>query len=43
MFEEKLKPPSFSVPKLGPQKKQKDADGDADGAPPKPKVLFCTQ
>lgn len=43
LFEEKLKPPSFSVPKLGPQRKQKDTDGDAEEAAPKPKVFFCQQ
>lgn len=43
LFEDKLKPPSFSVPKLGPQRKAKEASPDAgDEAPkeaPKPKVL----
>jgi hypothetical protein len=41
LFEDKLKPPSFSVPKLGPQRKAKEASPDAgDEAPkeaPKPK------
>jgi hypothetical protein len=44
LFEDKLKPPSFSVPKLGPQKKSKKAEAEADAgagdeaAPaPKPK------
>ena len=43
LFEDKLKPPSFSVPKLGPQRKAKeaspDAEGDAPKEAPKPKVL----
>jgi len=43
LFEDKLKPPSFSVPKLGPQRKGKKVqaeaeEGDAEEAPaPKPK------